>query len=90
MAHRKAGGSAKNLKDSQPKYLGVKVSDGQSVRTGSIIARQRGTKFEAGKGVGLGRDHSLFAMKNGTVKFRNKRKIRFNGKEIVKTVVDVI
>jgi len=90
MAHRKAGGSAKNLKDSQPKYLGIKLADGQSAQTGSIIVRQRGTKIEPGKNVGLGKDHTLFALREGVVKFRSKRKTRFNGKEMVKKVVDVL
>ncbi|PIP86921.1 50S ribosomal protein L27 [Candidatus Campbellbacteria bacterium CG22_combo_CG10-13_8_21_14_all_36_13] len=90
MAHRKAGGSAKNLKDSQPKYLGIKIADGQRVKTGGIIYRQRGTKIEAGKNVGVGRDHTLFALKDGTVKFRNKRKVHFNGTTKNKKLVDVI
>ncbi len=90
MAHRKAGGSAKNLKDSQPKYLGIKLADGQSAQTGSIIVRQRGTKIEPGKNVGLGKDHTLFALTEGVVKFRSKRKTRFNGKEMVKKMVDVL
>ncbi len=90
MAHRKAGGSAKNLRDSNPKYLGTKLADGQSAKTGSIIVRQRGTKILAGKNVGLGKDHTLFALSEGTVKFREARKIRFNGEKIIKKVVDVL
>lgn len=90
MAHRKAGGSAKNLRDSNPKYLGVKRTDGQTVKTGEIIVRQRGTKIEAGKNVSVGRDHTLFAEANGTVTFRNIRKIRFDGRKLVKKIVDVV
>ncbi|MBI2627635.1 50S ribosomal protein L27 [Candidatus Nomurabacteria bacterium] len=90
MAHRKAGGTAKNLRDSQPKYLGIKLSDGQKAQSGSIIVRQRGTVVMAGNNVGLGKDHTLFALKNGTVKFGSRRKISFNGKTAVKKVVNVV
>ncbi len=90
MAHRKAGGSAKNLRDSNPKYLGTKLADGSAAKTGAIIVRQRGTKILAGKNVGLGKDHTLFALSEGVVKFREKRKIRYNGKSIKKKVVDVV
>lgn len=90
MAHRKAGGSAKNLRDSNPKYLGTKLADGASAQTGSIIVRQRGTKILPGKNVGLGKDHTLFALTSGTVKFRSARKVRFNGSTVQKKVVDVI
>ena len=78
MAHVKSGGSAKNLKDSKPKYLGVKLSDGQQAKAGSILVRQRGTKILAGKNVGIGRDHTLFALKDGKVKFTERRKTNFN------------
>ena len=90
MAHRKAGGSAKNLRDSNPKYLGVKLYSGENAQIGSIIVRQRGTKIEPGKNVGLGKDHTLFALTDGKVSFRSKRKTRFDGKTIVKKVVDVV
>ena len=90
MAHRKAGGSAKNLRDSNPKYLGTKLADGATAKTGSIIVRQRGTKIYPGKNVGLGKDHTLFALVPGTVKFRDMRKVRFNGKTIIKKVADVL
>lgn len=90
MAHRKAGGSAKNLRDSQPKYLGVKRADGQTVAIGEVIVRQRGTKIEAGKNVGVGKDHTLFALKDGTVAFRNTRKIRFDGRQVIKKIVDIV
>ena len=72
MAHRKAGGTAKNLRDSQPKYLGVKLTDGQKAQAGSIIIRQRGTRVHAGENVGIGRDHTLFAKAAGAVKFEVK------------------
>ena len=90
MAHRKAGGSAKNLRDSQPKYLGVKRADGQAVKTGEIIVRQRGTKIEAGKNVKVGKDHTLFALVNGVVSFRNILKTRFDGRKVSKKAVDVV
>jgi large subunit ribosomal protein L27 len=90
MAHRKAGGTAKNLRDSNPKYLGTKLADGATAKVGSVIVRQRGTKIIAGRNVGLGKDHTLFALKAGTVKFSNKRKQRFNGTTVVKKVAEVI
>ena len=69
MAHKKAGGSTRNGRDSNPKYLGVKLFGGQAVEAGNIIVRQRGTKFHPGKGVGIGRDHTLFALVDGTMAF---------------------
>ena len=90
MAHRKAGGTAKNLRDSNPKYLGTKLADGQKAQSGSIIIRQRGTVIMAGTNVSMGKDHTLFALKPGTVKFGSKRKTSFNGKTVVKKVVNVI
>jgi large subunit ribosomal protein L27 len=89
MATKKAGGTAKNLRDSQPKYLGTKLYAGEKAKTGMIIVRQRGTKIEPGKNVGLGKDHTLYALKDGTVFFREKRKIRYDGTAIRKKVVDV-
>ncbi len=90
MAHRKAGGTAKNLRDSNPKYLGIKLSDGQRAAPGAVIVRQRGTPIEAGENVGQGRDHTLFALKEGTVKFSSRRKISFNGRQAIKKTVSVI
>lgn len=72
MAHKKAGGSTRNGRDSNPKYLGVKVFGGQAVEAGNIIVRQRGTRFHPGKGVGLGRDHTIYAIVDGTVEFKAK------------------
>ena len=72
MAHKKAGGSTRNGRDSNPKYLGVKMYGGQAIEAGNIIVRQRGTQFHPGTGVGLGRDHTLFALEHGVVKFTKK------------------
>ena len=90
MAHRKAGGSAKNLTDSKPKYLGTKLYDGQIAKVGSIIVRQRGTKILPGTNVGLGKDHTLFALKEGKVKFGKKRKTNFNRTTSVKKVANIV
>ena len=73
MAHKKQGAASKNLKDSNPQYLGTKITDGQHATAGAIIVRQRGTKILAGTNVGVGKDHTLFALKEGVVKFSNKR-----------------
>tara|TARA_B100001093_G_scaffold259697_1_gene248252 strand:- start:790 stop:1047 length:258 start_codon:yes stop_codon:yes gene_type:complete len=72
MAHKKAGGSTRNGRDSQSKRLGVKVYGGQTILAGGIIIRQRGTKFHAGVNVGVGKDHTLFAKADGTVQFVQK------------------
>ena len=72
MAHKKAGGSTRNGHDSESKRLGVKRFGGESVLAGNIIVRQRGTKFHAGNNVGLGKDHTLFALTDGKVKFETK------------------
>jgi len=72
MAHKKSGGSSRNGRDSNPKYLGVKKYGGEEVTAGSIIVRQRGTQKWPGKGVGMGKDHTLFALKNGKVEFARK------------------
>jgi large subunit ribosomal protein L27 len=72
MAHKKGVGSSRNGRDSNPKYLGVKIYGGQAIEAGNIIVRQRGTKFHAGNGVGLGRDHTLFALVDGVVEFKTR------------------
>lgn len=72
MAHKKAAGSTRNGRDSESKRLGVKLFGGQAATAGNIIVRQRGTRFHAGTGVGLGRDHTLFALSDGFVKFETK------------------
>ncbi len=74
MAHKKGGGSSKNGRDSQPKMLGVKRYDGQAVLPGTILVRQRGTRVKPGNNVGCGRDHTLFALIEGKVKFENYRR----------------
>ena len=74
MAQKKGGGSTRNGRDSQPKMLGVKVFGGQVISAGSIIVRQRGTKFHAGTNVGMGKDHTLFALTDGQVSFAIKGK----------------
>lgn len=72
MAHKKAGGSSKNGRDSESKRLGVKMFGGQAIEAGNIIIRQRGTKVHAGVNVGCGKDHTLFALTDGVVKFETK------------------
>ena len=72
MAQKKGGGSTRNGRDSKPKMLGVKVFGGQAVPAGSIIVRQRGTRFHAGPNVGMGKDHTLYALVDGTVSFATK------------------
>ena len=72
MAHKKAGGSSRNGRDSESKRLGVKKFGGQHVKAGNIIVRQRGTKFHPGKNVGIGRDHTLFAQIDGELQFEKK------------------
>jgi large subunit ribosomal protein L27 len=76
MAHKKGLGSSRNGRDSNPKMLGVKVFAGQKVNGGEIIVRQRGTRFRPGGGVGLGRDHSIFATRRGVVRFDSGRRGR--------------
>ena len=90
MAHKKAGGTAKNLTDSNAKYLGIKLFAGELAKKGDIIVRQRGTRTVAGKNVGMGKDHTLFALENGKVNFRTVRRTRFDGKKKVKSAVDVL
>ena len=72
MAHKKAGGSTRNGRDSNPKYLGVKRFGGESVLAGNILVRQRGTRFHAGDNVGVGRDHTLYAKADGKVRFETR------------------
>ncbi|HEX8994178.1 MAG TPA: 50S ribosomal protein L27, partial [Candidatus Paceibacterota bacterium] len=78
------------LTDSNAQYLGVKLFAGQIAKIGDIIVRQRGTRVLPGANVGLGKDHTLFALKEGSVQFRTARKIRFDGKKLVKSVVDIV
>jgi large subunit ribosomal protein L27 len=90
MAQKKSSGTAGRGADSKPKYLGVKVFDGEIVKPGDIIVRQRGTKFLPGKNVGVGKDDTLYALKEGKVKFKTLRKTTFSGKKIWKKIVDII
>ncbi len=81
MAHTKAQGSVAGNRDSRPKYLGVKLYDGEKTKIGSILIRQRGSKFHAGKGVSMGKDYTLFAMEEGKVQFKQKQ-----GRKIVQVI----
>lgn len=90
MAHTKAGGSTQNNRDSQPKYLGVKLYGGERARAGAIILRQRGTKFMPGIGVRIGKDDTLYAIREGVVKFTDKRKTHFDGNRVMRKLVSVI
>lgn len=89
MATRKAAGSAKNLTDSKPKYLGTKLYAGEIASAGAIIVRQRGTKILPGKNVGLGRDHTLFALAEGKVSFTERRMKHIDGTTKRKKVANV-
>ncbi len=89
MATKKAAGSAKNLTDSNPQYLGIKLYAGERAQTGSIIVRQRGTKIMAGKNVAVGKDHTLYATKPGIVEYSTKRKVDFDKKVSKKKVANV-
>ena len=90
MAHKKSAGTAKNGRDSNPKYLGVKLTDGDKALAGSVLIRQRGTDVLPGRNVGMGKDHTLFALTAGTIKFGTKRKMHFDNKTNVKKVVHVV
>lgn len=90
MAHKKAGGSTRLGRDSNPQYLGVKVGDGQVVKTGMVLVRQRGTKIHPGKNVEKGKDDTLFAMAAGKVKFTRKNRRSFDGSLKMKKFVNVV
>jgi large subunit ribosomal protein L27 len=85
----KAGGATRLGRDSQPKYLGIKIADGQKVKVGMIIVKQRGTKFLPGKNVKKGSDDTLYAIKEGVVSFSKKSKKRFDGSTKIKKIVNV-
>ena len=89
MAHTKSGGTTRNVRDSQPKFLGVKLFAGQLAKPGSILVRQRGTKMLAGKNVRQGRDDTLYSIASGIVKFSTKRKNNFDGKKKTLPLVSV-
>lgn len=90
MSHVKAGGSTKNLRDSNPQFLGIKLHDGEKAKTGNIIVKQRGTKVLSGKNTKLGKDHTIFAAKEGVVKFSSARKKNYNGKIVRRKSVSVV
>lgn len=90
MSHTKAGGSVKTGRDSESKRLGVKRFGDQFVRAGGIIVRQRGTRMEAGVGVGVGKDHTLFALTDGIVKFSVKKIEKFTGAKVRRTHVSIL
>ena len=90
MAHKKAGGSTRLGRDSQPQYLGTKVYGGQFVTSGSIIIRQRGTTIHPGKNVKKGKDDTLFATSNGIVKFTQRKRMRFDSKVKMTKFANVI
>ncbi len=89
MATTKSSGATKLGRDSRPKYLGIKLYDGQKAKAGAILIRQRGTSVLPGKNVGKGNDDTLFALKDGIVRFSTKRKIRFDGSKRVVKVINV-
>jgi len=89
MAHKKAGGSTQNIRDSKPKYLGVKKFGGEAVQAGNIIIRQKGMKYELGDNVYAGKDFTVHAAVDGKVKFNEKRFLKFNTQKKRKTIVSV-
>ncbi|NQV88285.1 MAG: 50S ribosomal protein L27 [Parcubacteria group bacterium] len=89
MAHKKSAGTTKNGRDSNPKYLGVKVTTGDKAFPGSILVRQRGTDVIAGTNVSMGKDHTLFSLVEGVVQFAKKRKTHFDNSVKIKKVVNV-
>lgn len=90
MATKKSGGSSKNLRDSNPKYLGTKLYDGEQAHVGMIIVRQRGTKILAGENVKMGRDHTLYANAVGVVKFTSYRKSRYDGQIVRRKMAHIV
>lgn len=90
MAHKKSAGTTKNGRDSNPKYLGIKISEGDKTQAGSIIIRQRGTDVLPGKNVSMGKDHTLFALTSGKVTFTTKRKTHFDNTVKIKKVVNIV
>jgi large subunit ribosomal protein L27 len=89
MAHKKAGGSAKNVAYDNPKYLGIKLYAGEKAQSGSIIVRQRGTRIMPGTNVKVGKDHTLYSVKEGKVVYSSRRKTNFDNSVSVKKVVSV-
>lgn len=90
MAHKKSAGTTKNGRDSNPKYLGIKLTQGDKAQAGSVIIRQRGTDTLPGKNVGMGKDHTLYALVSGTIKFTTKRKMHFDNRTVIKKVAHIV
>jgi large subunit ribosomal protein L27 len=90
MSKVKSGGSSNNGRDSNPKYLGIKLNHGQKAQAGSIIVRQRGTKFRPGENVGIGRDDTLFAKVDGTIKISTVRKTHFDNTTVTRKKIDIV
>lgn len=90
MAHKKAAGSAKNLRDSNPQYRGLKLFGGQTATAGNVILRQQGNKYEIGTNTYLGNDFTIHAKIDGIVKFTKKKVKKFNGRKYIKTFVSVV
>jgi large subunit ribosomal protein L27 len=90
MATKKSGGTSKNGRDSNPKYLGIKVTPGAKATSGSVLVRQRGTDVLPGKNVSMGKDHTLFALIDGKVSLTYKRKIHFDNSVMKKKVMNVV
>ncbi len=89
MAHTKAKGTTKLGRDSRPKYLGIKLSGGQSAQPGAIIVRQRGLEFKAGEGARMGKDYTIYSVKDGVVHFSTIKKMRFNGRRRTLKIISV-
>ncbi len=90
MAHKKSAGTTKNGRDSNPKYLGIKITEGDVAQAGSVIIRQRGTDVLPGKGVGMGKDHTIFSLIDGKVMFGIKRQKHFDNTMVIKKIVSVV
>jgi large subunit ribosomal protein L27 len=90
MAHKKAAGTTKNGRDSNPRFLGIKLTDGDTAQVGSIIVRQKGANTMPGQNVKMGKDYTIYAVKGGKVKFASKRKMSFDNKMEKKSIVSVI
>ncbi|MDO8565163.1 MAG: 50S ribosomal protein L27 [bacterium] len=90
MAHKKSAGTTRNGRDSNPKYLGIKVTPGDRAKVGSILVRQRGSDVMPGTNVSMGKDHTLFALKDGIVSLTYKRKIHFDNTIMKKKVMNVV
>ena len=90
MAHKKSAGTTKNGRDSNPKYLGIKVTPGATAKVGAVLVRQRGTDVLPGKGVGMGKDHTLFALVDGVVSLGYKRKVHFDNSIVKKKILSVV